>query len=117
MDHPSLALSYNNVGSTYGDLGDHGKALEYLLKALTIRERALPADHPLLVDSCGNIAVTYARLDNFDRAVHYIRRAVKLADRPGQPHPYLEAYRRAAQHMERLQEAKAAGEDYSNPFK
>ena len=34
--HPNLAASYNNVGGTYGDLGDHSKALEFKLKALAI---------------------------------------------------------------------------------
>ena len=116
-NHLSLATSYNNVGYTYGDLGDHEKELEYQLKALAIMERALPLDHPSLVVLCGNIAMTYARLDDYDRALSYIRRAVQIADRPGQPHPYLAAYRQAAELMEQIQTDRSKGLDTPNPFK
>ena len=116
-NHLSLATSYNNVGYTYGDLGDHEKELEYQLKALAIMERALPLDHPSLVVLCGNIAMTYARLDDYDRALSYIRRAVQIADRPGQPHPNLAAYRQAAELMEQIQTARSKGLDTPNPFK
>ncbi|MBK8426134.1 MAG: tetratricopeptide repeat protein [Lewinellaceae bacterium] len=42
MDHPDLAISYNNLSSTYGALGEHQKSLEYHEKALAIREKVLP---------------------------------------------------------------------------
>jgi tetratricopeptide (TPR) repeat protein len=51
--HPDTALSYNNVGSAYRDLGDHAKALEYYQMALSINEDVLGERHPdtLLVKS------------------------------------------------------------------
>ena len=50
-DHPNLATSYNNIGSAWGDLGDHHKQLEFFQKALAIREKVLPPDHPDLASS------------------------------------------------------------------
>ena len=45
-EHPSLAISYNNVGITYAYMKDFSKAVEYLEKALEIREKVLPPEHP-----------------------------------------------------------------------
>ena len=35
-NNPDLAMSYNNIGVTYSDLGDYTKALEFLSKACSI---------------------------------------------------------------------------------
>lgn len=116
-NHPHLAASYNNVGATYGELGKQKEKLKYLLKALNIFEKALPGNHPDLADSCGNIAITYAEADDFDRALVYIHRAVQIADRPGQPHPRLAAFRQTAERMELMKMTRSMGMNLPNPFK
>jgi tetratricopeptide (TPR) repeat protein len=40
------AILCNNVGITYGKLGEHRRELEYLEKALEIRKKVLPENHP-----------------------------------------------------------------------
>ena len=58
---PELATAYSNLGSAYGALGDHEKALEYKLKDLEICEQVLPPTHPDLAISYNNVGSTYLR--------------------------------------------------------
>ena len=44
-NHPNVADSYNNVGYTCGQLGDHAKALKHQEKALQIRLAVLGENH------------------------------------------------------------------------
>ena len=89
-DHPHLATSYNNVGSTYGALGDHKQALESQLKALAIFERVLPENHPDLALSFNNIAWTYYALGRIGEAATHMRRAADIINRSALPetHPH-----------------------------
>ena len=87
-NHPDLAISYNNVGISYGALNDHEKALEYKLIALGIRERALGEDHPDLAASYNNIGYTYGKLGNNTAKLDYYLKALTIRERklPGN-HP------------------------------
>ena len=92
LEHPTLAISYNNVGSTYGALGEHRKALEYKLKALEILKKVLPQDHPYIMDGCANVAVTLIALNRFREALQYAEQALAIAQRRAAPD--LENYQR-----------------------
>ena len=89
-DSNNLATGYNNVGSTYGALGDHKQALEYNLKALGIRERVLPPEHPDLATSYNNVSATYYDLGEHKQALEYQLKALAICERvlPGN-HPDL----------------------------
>ncbi len=41
-----MATSFNNLGCTYDKKGEYDKAIEYLTKALKIRQKVLGNDHP-----------------------------------------------------------------------
>ena len=73
-----LATVYNNLGSIYGNLGDHGKALEFLLKALEIREKVLPPEHPDLAISYNNVSCTYSELGDTEKDLEYGLKALKI---------------------------------------
>ena len=107
------------MGTTYGNLGDYKKALEYQLKALGILEQSLPLDHPNIVIFRSNIAVTYAQMDDFIRANEYMRRALDSAERSMRGHPDLEQYRQMAQIMELCARFQKACKPlpFDNPFK
>lgn len=45
-EHPKTATSYNNIGAVYYKSKEYDKALEYLNKALKIRETKLDPNHP-----------------------------------------------------------------------
>jgi tetratricopeptide (TPR) repeat protein len=54
-DHPSIALTYNNMGSFHHGRGNHAKALEYYEKSLCISRKTLPPTHRDLVRTENNI--------------------------------------------------------------
>lgn len=69
--------------SAGGDLGDHSKALEFMLKALEIQERVFPANHPYNKMCCGNIGVTCLQLGEMDKASEYLKRSGFFDGQPG----------------------------------
>lgn len=83
-DSSALATAYNNLGNTYSDLGDHNKALEYLLKALAIYEKVLPGNLPGLARSYNNVGSTYGNLGNHKKELEYLTKAIEIfeADLP-----------------------------------
>ena len=86
----SLATAYNNLGSTYGHLGDHEKELEYQLKALAIKEQVLPPTHPSLATSYNNVGSTYLRLGEHEKALEYLLKALLIREQILPPtHPDL----------------------------
>ena len=89
-DSNNLATGYNNVGRTYGALGDHKQALEYKLKALGIRDRVLPPDHPDLALSYINVGDTYGALGYHKHALWYKLKALAIQEQVLPPeHPHI----------------------------
>ena len=89
-DSRNLAAGYNNVGMTYGALGDHKQALEYQLKALAICERVLPPEHPDLAASYNNVGRTYGALGDHKQALEYQLKDQAICERVLPPeHPDL----------------------------
>ena len=80
-DSSKLATAYNNVGLTYGALGDHRKALEYELKALAISEKVLPPEHPDLATSYNNVGGTYGALGDHQKALEYKLKALAICEK------------------------------------
>ncbi len=83
-----LAMSLNNIGLTYGELGDQNKALEYKIRALNIWKTVLPEQHPDLALSLNNVGFAYGQLGDRDKALEYqlqglnIRKAVLPEQHP-----------------------------------
>ena len=89
---PTLAAAYSNLGSAYGALGDHEKALEYKLKDLTICEQVLPPTHPDLAQSYNNVGATYLSLGDHEKALEYQLKALEIFEQVLPPtHPDLAA--------------------------
>jgi tetratricopeptide (TPR) repeat protein len=55
--HPSLAISYSNIGYVYNDMQEYSKVLSYY-------QKDLPANHSSLATSYNSISVVY---DNMSR--------------------------------------------------
>ena len=116
-DHPHLAASYNNVGLTYGYLGDYSKALEFKLKALSVCEKIFPNEHPNIADTCSNIAFTLGQANRFRDAMPYIQRAVTIGELSLLPeHPSLSNYRQGKKMLERCAQLQEKGIAFPNPF-
>ena len=83
-----MAISYNNIGSVYDNQGDYPKALEYHLKALAIREKALGQDHPDVAMSYNNIGIVYSYQGDYPRSLEYHLKALSIWEKVlGQGHP------------------------------
>jgi tetratricopeptide (TPR) repeat protein len=78
---PDIALSYHNVGSAYGKLGDHKKELEYLLKALAIQEKVLPKNHPDIATSYNNVGYAYGELGDHKKELEYCLKALAIQEK------------------------------------
>ena len=77
-DTEQLTTVYNNLGLSYGKLGDHRMALEFLLKALEFLEKILPPEHPSLAASYNNVGTTYGDLDDHSKALEYCLKALEI---------------------------------------
>ena len=89
-DSKNLATAYNNLGLTFGALGDKDRSLEYLLKALRLRERLLPQDDISLATTYNNVGGIYSVLREHEKAKEYLLKALEIRKRKLQPyHPAL----------------------------
>ena len=68
-DHPDTLTSMNNLAFTYGELGQHDKALALREKVLAGRTAKLGADHPDTLTSMNDLAFTYGELGQHGKAL------------------------------------------------
>ena len=85
-----LAAASNNVGLALSEYGDYRRSLEYLNKALSIRERVLPPDHPALALSYNNVGIAYGSLGDHAKALEFKLKALEIFEKVLPPdHPDL----------------------------
>jgi tetratricopeptide (TPR) repeat protein len=89
-DHPKIANSLANIGSIHARERQHSEALQYIQKALAIRQKHLPANDRMLGESHTNIASTYRSLHKLDLALEHYNIALKIYEKCLPPqHPDL----------------------------
>lgn len=76
----SLAAFYSQVGGTFGDLGDHKKALDYQQKALLIHRKIFPENHPDLAALYNSVGCTYCELGDLKKALEYQQKALAIRE-------------------------------------
>ena len=87
-EHPSTALSYDNIGSVYSTMGDYPKALEFLTKALEINEKVLGKEHPDTANSYNNIGYVYSTMGDYPKALEFLTKALEINEKVlGKEHP------------------------------
>ena len=92
--HPSLAVSYNDLGSAYKKQERYEEALLAYQKSLEIRHRCLPADHWTFAVIFNNLANVLYWLERDDEALQFNAQAVELATQTlGTNHPTTEICR------------------------
>ena len=77
-NHPSLATSYNNIGSVYDSMGEYSKALSYYEKCLDMQKKTLPANHPSLATSYNNIGSVYDHMGEYSKALSYYEKCLDM---------------------------------------
>ena len=79
---------FNNMAGVYYAQGDYEKVLEYLGKALAIRERVLGTGHPDTATTYNNMAVVYHAQGDYEKALKYNGKALAIRERVlGKDHP------------------------------
>jgi tetratricopeptide (TPR) repeat protein len=78
LEHPHVATSLSNVGTTYGELGQYEEALEYQLKALELRKKILGQEHPDVATSLNNVGVAYGKLGQYEVALEHLQKALEI---------------------------------------
>lgn len=68
--------AYNTIGFAYNNKGAYPKALEYLLKALSIAEEL--NDPRGKSNSCINIAIVYQQQQNYEKAIEYNLKCLEI---------------------------------------
>ena len=80
LPQKDLAAFYRHVGETFGDMGDHRKALDYQQKALIICQKMFPDNHPDLAASYNGVGCTYSELGDYKKALEYQRKALEIRE-------------------------------------
>lgn len=78
--HPKIALSYNNIGTVYRQIGKNTEALKLHKKSLQIRETVFGFEHPTTAESYFNIAFVSLEIKQCQQALMYIERALKIVE-------------------------------------
>ena len=126
------ANRYRNQGNTFYFLGEHGKAKEYLEKALAIRKEI--GDRKGEGSSYGNLGTVFSSLGEYGKAKEYLEKALaitkEIGDRKGEAAVYgnlgtvfqsLGEYGKAKEYLEKalairkeIGDRKGEGSSYGN---
>ena len=88
MEHIGNAIFYDINNGAHGGQDNYEKALEYLLKALAIREKLFGTDHLDTATSYDNIGGVYRELNSFNKALEYLLKALAIRKKNlGKEHP------------------------------
>ena len=83
-----VAVVLTNLGTAYGDLGDHAKERDMLERALAIKERAYGRDHPEVATTLTNLGNAYGQLGDHAKKRDMLERALAIEERAyGRDHP------------------------------
>jgi tetratricopeptide (TPR) repeat protein len=87
-NHPSTAMSLNNLAGLYRSIGNYTDALPLLQRALQIWEEQLGANHPDTASSLNNLAGLYRSIGNYTEALPLYQRALQIKEEQlGANHP------------------------------
>ena len=82
-EHPSVATSYSNIGSTFGNKGEYDKALEYYEKCLAIELRTLGGEHPSVANSYFNIGNCNYELKSYLLSIDFFKKGFSTLKKGG----------------------------------
>ena len=80
-EHPRTAQSLRVLGSIYGQMGAHDKALSLSQRALQINEKVSGPDDPQTAAALSNLATLYTQMGSYDQALPLARRAAEIREK------------------------------------
>jgi tetratricopeptide (TPR) repeat protein/predicted MPP superfamily phosphohydrolase len=78
VDHELEANIQDDLGSTYGYLGNYKKALEYQNNALEMRKNLFGEEHADTAVSLNNVGAIYGKLGDYEKALEYEKKAFEI---------------------------------------
>ena len=75
-ERQDTATTLNDLGSTYGELGDHQRALEYQEHALEIQRELFGEKYPDTATTLNNLGSTYRYLGDHKHALEDVGWAI-----------------------------------------
>ena len=85
-----VAISYNNLGNLYKQLGEYNQAIELLQNALTCFEKY--GEERYISDCLDGIGEVYAEINNHARAIDYFNQSINIAESLGDNYRLLSRY-------------------------
>jgi eukaryotic-like serine/threonine-protein kinase len=86
--HPEVAMADQDVATALSVAGRHQEAIELLLKAQQIFDRAIDENHPAKFTVAHNLGLVYNDSGQFEKSVEAHQRAIKIAEAVyGKDHP------------------------------
>ncbi|CAH1266179.1 TTC28 [Branchiostoma lanceolatum] len=78
--HPDIAASLSNLGSSWGQLGDHKKAISYFEETLTMRKTIYGDNtaHPHIAASLNNLGSSWVKLGDLKKAIRYVEQSLTI---------------------------------------
>ena len=80
-EHPSTAMSLNNLAGLYRNQGKYAEAEPLYERALSIRERQLGGEHPDTATSLNDLAGLYRSQGKYAEAEALYKRALSIRER------------------------------------
>jgi tetratricopeptide (TPR) repeat protein len=78
-NHPTLAISYNNIASIYFKIGEYSKAASFHQKSLEIKQKTLPPNHPDLISSYNTIGTVFYEMGEYSKALSSFEQALEIS--------------------------------------
>ena len=87
-EHPSTAISYNNLAMVYDSQGKYKEAEELYKKILLVNEKVLGEEHPDTATSYNNLASVYGNQGKYQEAEELYKKALLISEKVlGEGHP------------------------------
>ena len=77
-NHPKVAITLNNLGNTWNDLGEYKKAIECFTQALEIFKAVLGDRHTFVAKTLDNLGNAWGYLGENKKAIQYYTQALRI---------------------------------------
>ena len=77
-EHPSVAISYGNIGGTWNSKGEYDKGLKYYQMCLAILLKTLGVEHPDVARSYSNIGSNWFSKGEYDKALEFFEKCLAI---------------------------------------
>jgi tetratricopeptide (TPR) repeat protein len=78
-EHPSVAISYGDIGRIWDSKGEYDKALEYYEKSLDFKLKTIGENHPNVLNSYNYVGIIWKSKGNYDKALEYFKKSLEIS--------------------------------------